>query len=46
MIELERRRIHSVGVTVYHPTGPGSAMPAGMLLDLDQRAVRFPVPHP
>jgi hypothetical protein len=46
MIELERRRIHSVGVTV-HPTGPGSSHAGrNLLLDLDQRAVRFPVPHP
>ena len=41
VIEVERRRVHLVGVTA-HPTGAWVAQAArNLLMDLDQRAERF-----
>jgi putative transposase len=41
VVELERRRVHLVGVTA-HPTGAWAAQAArNLLMDLDDRACRF-----
>ena len=46
VVEVQRRRVHLAGITA-HPTGDWVAQQArNLLMDLDDRAHRFPVPDP